>query len=78
MLVDLPLKGPRGTDFYWYPYWNNTKYATRNVSGKINRIILDIESLVDKFPTTCTFYPAITEHDTFSVLDMDSVSITIK
>ena len=66
--------------FYWYPTWdwdvepNATVITTSSWDELIASFVVDRNYM----PGNYTFYSAITEHDTYDLIEMDSVSITIK
>ncbi len=62
---------------YWYPVWDTTPHSTEIEIGTWDKKILQIPSSLIR-PGSYTFYAAITEHDTYNIIKLDSVTITIE
>ena len=76
-IVDMYAAILLGETFYWYPVWDMTPHPTV-ISRNIREfLIAEIPLEEDRPLGTYNFYAAITEHDTYNVLGIDAVSITI-
>ncbi|MBU1625787.1 hypothetical protein KKB18_00280 [bacterium] len=67
-----------GNVLYWYPAWDGTPHPTIVETGVWNENIAELK-IEEGFPGgTFPFYAAITEHDTYNLLYLDFVEITIE
>ncbi len=68
---------PLGNNFYWYPLWDKSPHPTEIAPGVWDNIIANF-----LLPTTIpeasfTFYAAITNHNTYNLIDSDSVTVAL-
>jgi hypothetical protein len=67
-----------GNYLFWYPLWDNSPHTNEIQPGIWDQIIATIQ-VSNNIPIgSYSFYAAITEHGTYNIKGLDSVTITIR